>query len=259
MTLLMLSDTPAQVRRRFVNNVADAVGRSNVRAFYLPSDTEGLTAPDQVVASRVWTHGATPTGRLSKLGKGTALAFNGTSDYISTPDAADLSFGNSSVDSPFSVFAAVKVTDTANYRILISKDDAAGSAREWAFYIDNADLLTLALFDQSVPASPSRASNAAITQGSWTSVGASYDATGGATAANGMALYQNGAVLASTATNAGTYVAMENLGQACLIGASQATPSSFFQGLLGMVLLANFSAAQHAQLTQLSRSYGLVA
>lgn len=256
MTSLLLFDTPTQLRRRYVNNVADAVGRSNVRAFYLPSPTEGLTAVDQMVASRVWTHGATPTGRLSKLGNGTALSFNGTSDYITAPDAADLSFGNGSVDTPWSVFAMCNVTDSAAARMILSKYNTANF--EYNFQITAADLPQALV--QNGAAFAFRPADAAPAQGVWQSYGSSYNQSpGGATAANGITLYVNGAVIASTANNtaAGAYVAMSDLGAALEVGSSTAHTANFFLGSMAMVLLvgALLTTAQYAQLTQLSRSF----
>ncbi len=246
-------------RRRFISDLKSVAGAGTARVLYMPSYGEGTTTVDGAVATRVWTHANTPVGRLSALGKGVALSFNGTSDMMSTPDANDVSFGTGAADTPpFSFFAVVKVTDTAAARVIIAKDDNAGAAREWSIFVGATDLDTFQIFDQSAAVSAARNSDAAVAQGSWATLSGSYSvATGGATAANDITLYQNGAVVASTATNNAAYVAMENLGMTCTIGSSQATPSAWFAGSIALVLLvgANLSAGQHFQLNQLSRRF----
>lgn len=253
-----LPEHVAGSRRRFISDLKNVAGGANVKVLYMPSYGEGTTTVDGAVATRVWTHVNTPVGRLSALGKGVALSFNGTSDSMSTPDANDVSFGNSAVDTPLSFFFVVKVTDTAAGRIILSKDDAAGSAREWSLYVSATDFGTINIMDQSAGVIPSRITDATVIQGSWASLSGSYSAaTGGATAANDMTIYQNGAVVASTAANQAAYVAMENLGQVCMIGASQAIPSAWFAGSIALVLLvgANLTASQHFQLNQLSKRF----
>ena len=253
MTSLLLMDTDLQARRRFINNALDAAGRSNVRALWTPGPTEGLTVADGAVASRVWTHATTPTGRLSRLGRGYALAFNGTTDFLTCPDATDLSFGDGATDTPFSVFALANVTDTAAARAFLAKNG------EWAFSINAADKLQLQLVDLSVPAVPSRLQDTATTrQGTWATYSGTYSkATGGATAGNDCTLYENGVLVPSTATNDPAYVAMENGTAVGTLGALNAGASAWVVGSLALILLvaANAPAAVHAQLTQAVRSY----
>ena len=111
----------------------------------------------------------------------------------------------------------------------------------------------------SAAAVPSRAADVATTrQGTWAVYGGTYSkATGGATAANDITLYENGAVVASTATNAGAYVAMEDGASVPTLGALNGGASAWMPGRLAFVLVAqkNMSAADHAAITQLLRSY----
>lgn len=257
MTSQVLLDAPAAARRRFVNNVADVVGRSNVRGFYLPNVAEGLVVPDEIVAGRNWTHGTTPSGRISRLGKGWQTSFNGTTDYMTTPDAADLSFGNGAADSAFSIVALCNVTDTANTRTLLSKFDSGTSQQEYILRISTTDTLVLLTSDQSAAATPTRTSDAVITQGTWALFGATYSGVGGGTNMNGATLYQNGVAIASTAGNNGAYVAMEDLTAPAEIGSVNGHTLSFYQGGLGLVLAyqKNSPVADHVALTQLMRSY----
>ena len=57
---------------------------------------------------------------------------------------------------------------------------------------------------------------------------------------NGITIYVDGVAVASTATNAGAYVAMENLATAPLVGArigTAGTLANFFAGDMGQVFI----------------------
>ncbi len=252
-----LPEHTAGARRRFISDLKNVVGGANAKVLYMPSGGEGTTPVDGAVSTRVWTHATALGSRITKLGNGFALSFNGTSDYLSTPDANDLSFGNGAADSVMSIFSVVNVTDTAAARVVIAKETTAPDT-EWVFRVGATDLEVLLISDPSAAVSAFRASDAAITQGSWTTLATSYDATGGATAANGMTHYLAGALVASTATNNASYVAMENGAGGTLIGAEvSATPANFFSGSIALVMVvaANLSASQHFQLNRLARKF----
>ncbi len=105
MTSLVLMDTALQQRRRFLGNLNDIVGRSaagvsNVRACWAATPTEGAVARDAIYPVGNWVYNSTPTGRLSGLGRGAAVSFNGSTEFVSTADRADLSFV-SGTDQPF--------------------------------------------------------------------------------------------------------------------------------------------------------------
>ncbi len=112
--------------------------------------------------------------------------------------------------------------------------------------------------DESATVGAFRASNANPTTTAWSLLSGTYSAaTGGATAANDMTLYQNGAVLASTATNNAGYVAMENLAAVVEISAQSAHTAGFVFGSLALVVItqANLAIGGHKDLTQLCRNY----
>ncbi len=247
----------AGARRRFISDLKGVAG-AGVQALYMPAAGEGTTVVDGAVPSRVWTHGNTPVGRLSALGKGTALSFNGTSDYISTPDTTSLSF----LTGGMSLFAVVKVTDTAAARTLFGKFNAAGLTEEYTWLVNASDFLVLTFSDQSAgPVRPNRTSDAAITQGSWVSLAtACTNVAGGATVAAGITMYQNGALFASTGTENASFVAMEDLGDEADIGAQTAHTVQFAPMSLALLMVAAtaFSASQIFQMNQLSkRFYGI--
>lgn len=244
----------SQARSRFVASVLAITG--DTRLFWLPDAADTTTATDQSLNAKTITWDATVSGRLTRLGLGYAQSFSGTGQFGTAPDAADLSFGNGSADSAFTMIVLANVTDTAAARMLLSK--VATNNNEYQWFINTDDTLQLRLTDQSATATVAfRASDAAITQGAWRLLAATYSAaTGGATAANDMTLYENGLVKASTASNSGTYVAMENLTGSLGIGGT-AAGGSLFQGSIALVAICqkNLSASEQWAIYKLCKGY----
>lgn len=205
---------------------------------WMPQRVDTTTALTFDATVATVTHSADTTARMTPRGSygGMGVSFASASAQTgSMPDANDLSFGNGAADSPFSLLVVANITDTAAARALVTKFNGGTGNREWIFTVTAADLLALQLGDNSVPVIPDRTSNAAITMGAWCVFGATYDGTGGATAMNGAALYQNGAVFASTATNQATYVAMEPLAAPVEIGSSTGGAVGLLDGSLALV------------------------
>jgi hypothetical protein len=253
---LGLLESRDQLRERFLGNVMALVG--DTRVLWTPKPTDTTTALEESLNGRTITWDATVAARLSALGNGYAQSFvSGSTQYGTAPDAANLSFGTGAVDSSFSIVVLANVSDTAAIRAIVSKFDV--TAREWRLAVDASDKLALALEDESVPAQPNRTSDAAITQGSWHLFGATYDVTAGsgATAANGITLYQDGAVIASTATNVGTYVAMENGTGLLEISGHTAHTANLYDGSLALVIVCAgaLSASQFWALKRLVNAF----
>ena len=158
------------------------------------------------------------------------VTFNGTDEDSETPDANYWSRGNGSSDNAFGMGLWINVTDTAADRVLLSK--WGQTTREWYLHVDTADTLRLAIADESTNATAFRETDSPISQGAWTFVAASYDGMGGATAADGITLYVDGASVASSATNSRTYAAMENRSARPRLGSriNLGSADSFFNG-----------------------------
>lgn len=147
------------------------------------------------------------------------VALNGTDEEADTPDAAIWSPGDGANDSPMSIGAWVKVTGGVASVILARFDNtSAAEVREWRFMVDSNNKVEFQVFDESGNAGATRISDAAITASVWEFVVATYDGTGGADAmgtsgavVDNATIYVNGAVVASTASDNGSYVAMEDL------------------------------------------------
>ncbi len=245
---------------QLINELARIVGPQNIRALFVPDPSDGPISQDRAVPSRAWTHSVLPAyARYARLGKGWMLSFDGSTQFLTTPDLDDLSFGNSLVDTPFSVFTVLNTpSSAANRNVLAKWRDVATISREWIFWVDGANKLNLWLADESTATSPLAVSNAAVNLGVPVSLCATYSGVGGAVAANGMSFFQNGVAFALTPTNAGAYVAMENGASFGSIGAT-ATGNNPYLGLLGVTLLAAvaLTSAQAADLSNLvQRFYG---
>lgn len=243
----------SQARNEFVGNLLTILG--DTRLLWLPDGTETTTSTDQSLNGRTITYDASIASRLSRQGKGYRVSFNGTSQYGQTPDAANLSFGNGTNDSAMSIVALANVTNTAASRVMVCK--YAGSAREWLFQINSSDALLFGVFDESGDWQSTRTSDSAITQGSMRLFGVSYDGTGGSTAMNGATLYQDGLVIASSASNNASYVAMEDTAAVGAIGALSTLVASFFSGDMALVAVCqkNLSASDHWNIRKLCEGY----
>jgi hypothetical protein len=184
-------------------------------------------------------HDGTYTGTWSdaqkaKMGRCFSIDFNGTDNYINFGDSDDFSFGDGSNDEAFTLFGVFEILDVATYRTLFAKYDISGAQlREYVIYMTSAKKLEFLIGDESAGVTPKIVSDSVIAAGTH-SIVATYDGGGGATAANGLEIYIDGALEATTPTNSGTYVAMENLATHLFIGALKSTnPASFMNGKVG--------------------------
>ncbi len=139
--------------------------------------------------------------------------FDGTDDHIVISDTDDLSFGDSSSDSPFSVTAWINADDITSLPILAK---GTTSVREYLFGFSSLDKLAFGCYDNSdASISIVRAGATTLTsfEGSWIHVAGTYDGSG---SENGIKLYINGASESTTSGSNGSYTAMHNLGDAVI-------------------------------------------
>ena len=241
-------------RREFTGQLLTLLG--DTRFLWLPVSSETTTSTDRSLNARTLTYNATFASQYSALGSGVAASFDGTTDYGSTPDAANLSFGDGTVDSAFTLLMLANITDSAAERALLAKYTTTGAQTEWLWALTSGDKMAVYLNDTSASAQPSRLSDAVVTQGAWKLYGATYSAaTGGATAANDITLYEDGRVIASTAANDALYVAMEDTTSVVEVGAR--TAASFLPGSAGFaaIVAGNLSASNHWAIKELINGY----
>ena len=242
MSLLMLGAGTAGVVATpldtFVNGVLAITGASETNFFWLAQTGDTTTSTTKDAGARTLTWDADVSARLSAQGDAYIQSFNGTSEYGTAPDTADLSIGNGSVDEPLSVVCLVSTTDTAVNRRIINKEDNTSAGIEWQVYVTSADVLRFGLRDTVALVTVFRASDSAITQGSLRLLAAVYTAaTGGATAMNDVTLYQDASAVASTATNNASFDATSDTNRVLQIGATgSGTKSQFFSGSMGFIV-----------------------
>lgn len=155
-------------------------------------------------------NGAMTTSDRVKAGMGWLINFDNSNDYIAIADNDDLSFGDGSNDEAVTFFGVLQVAASAGLEPVISKWHSGATLREYRIDIDADEKLIISFFDESVDKLITRITDAALSDG-WHTYVITYDGAGGATAANTIKIYVDGALVASTASNDASYVAMENL------------------------------------------------
>ena len=144
-----------------------------------------------------------------------SLNFDGTNDFVDCGDADNLSFGDGSNDSPFSISAWVKMEGGSAVRHrFVSK---MGTNDEYHFGTTGGGGVYLALYDASTSGRIMRfgpSLNAYLN--SWIHLTVTYD---GSSSSNGIKGYLNGSLITTWfAANTGTYTAMENTSTPLLLG-----------------------------------------
>ena len=174
-----------------------------------------------------WKFGHAPQ-YLSGFSSNKSISFNGTDDQsqLTVPDAANLSFGDGSDDSAFSISAWVKVRSFDEEFAIVNKwGEGTGSQDEYRFYITTSGQLIIALYDDHSGArviSLQRNSlGTAYWLNNWRHVVMTYDAT---EAATGLEVYIDGDLQTSNLTRPtlGSYTAMNNLSKDFVIGRKSA-------------------------------------
>jgi hypothetical protein len=179
--------------------------------------------------------------------------FHPTGDHhFAGIDHADYSFGDGTVDSPFSV-GCWMCPNAIVTNVMLGKYNSAGGVEEWRFFIDSAGKLSLELHDASASATEIGVSTSTMVVGKWVFVVASYD---GNEAAPVVTLYVNGVQDGDgTTVESGSYVAMENTAAPLTVGCSgvTATPVAEFHGRLALPFICGkaLTAAEVLQLHEL--------
>jgi len=150
----------------------------------------------------------TGTGGTPSFENTKSILLGGIDDYVDCGDNDNLSFGNGSTDSPFSISAWIKMTDTSGFRIL---NKYAGTINEYQFGTGGAEKLQFILFDNtSTFLNRGRLYDTVLSTGQWYNVVATYNGVGGTNAQNGIKLYIDGVRVDDTTISGGSYNAMGN-------------------------------------------------
>lgn len=154
---------------------------------------------------------------ISVVGKiGRAIDF-ANQYYITITDHADFEFP----DTAFSIAAWVYVASSAENQEIITKADTAGND-EWFFQINSEEKPSLSLYDDANNKWSLRPADTALTVNNWYYIVVTYDGREGADAADGITIYVDGSVVASTANNDAAYVKMVASTADIVIGSTEA-------------------------------------
>lgn len=163
------------------------------------------------------TEDVTATGKVSKC-----IDIDFTSYIRITNDHDELSFGNGTNDSAFSISAWIYVYDGHSEKAIINKYDATAGAekREWRFFYTSAEKIAFRIYDESAEGNVNiwKLASNAMSLG-WRHVVMTYDGTGGENAADGITLYVDNVVVATTNNTDASYISMDNTTSIVRIGA----------------------------------------
>lgn len=163
---------------------------------------------------------------LSYQGIAPFITFNGTNEEADSPDASHWDMGNGATDEAFSVVFWAKL-GANNAEEIIGKKTGANSAG-WS--VGTRRMTVTDLVATARVCRRDRDISPAL--GTWLHLAMTYDGSGGGTAANGMLMYENGTVQASTATNSASYVALDPNGAKVDLAYSKGT-AAYLNGSLG--------------------------
>lgn len=180
--------------------------------------------------------------------------FHPTGDHhLAGIDSNNFSFGDGSVDGPFSIGAWI-LPNAINNNTVMAKYDSAGNKEEWRFFIDSSGKLSLELQDASASATETATATAALSVDRSHFVVATYD--GGETDPV-VNLYVDGTLANNgTTVESGSYVAMENTNAPLTIGCAgvTATPTTEFHGRIALPFITGKALTQ-AEVNELHGYY----
>jgi hypothetical protein len=139
------------------------------------------------------------------------LTVNGSDEEALGSDGAYFTHGDASNDEAFSIIAWIKMdASPAGNGTLLAKHGNGGDNREWAARINADGDATFSFCDDSTDTFPNVITDAGMSLNLWHQVVFTYDGTGGSSAMGGAEIYVDGALVATTETNDGSYTAMED-------------------------------------------------
>lgn len=146
------------------------------------------------------------------------VALDGTDEAFRSPNLAYFNRDDSGA-TPVTYVFWINVDASAAVKTLMAKYDENEAIQQWSVDIDADEKVQYLTRDDNIPLETTRISDAAISTGQWHQIVVTYDGSGGDNNQNGTLIYVDGVVVASTADNSGTYVAMEDGTSVVSVGA----------------------------------------
>lgn len=226
------SNVGDQLRNEFLHDFFTVC--PDTRLLWLPSSGDTTATTDASRNARTFTYDTSIEGRVSALGSGVSVDFDGTDDEADVPDptsGAELSFGDSTVDQPFSLLWLGNRDADTSAQTLMSKQNSA-TVDEWELHLTATNgYATFNIIDASASAFISRSHDTDIGT-SDVFIAATYDGSGAAT---GMRIYKDAArVDDGTGDATGAYIAMENTASLVQLGTRFTTPERFYNGQMAL-------------------------
>jgi hypothetical protein len=173
-----------------------------------------------------------------------SIELDGVDDYVNVADADNLSFGNASTDSAFSISAWINMNDATRFRVLSKM--LTNATAEYALFTSASDQLYFVLYDNNTSNRISRYTSSTLTsyEGQWIHLVATYNGNGTST---GLKIYLNSTRIDNTTSDVGSYTAMHNTTAPFTIGRAFQSDAN---GLIDEVAMFNSELSQ-AQINQL--------
>jgi len=162
---------------------------------------------------------ATPSFENTK-----SILLDGIDDgmFVNVADNSNLSFGNATTDSPFSISCWFKLESVGATKWLITKRLIANSSSnkyEYLLYVGSSGMVGFNLYDGAFMIRRGRKSSSSIISAdTWYNLVGTYSGVGGTNASDGIKIYLNGVQVDNANNNNNTYVAMHNSSEPFKIG-----------------------------------------
>ena len=176
---------------------------------------------------QIATHGilaASASAAAPSFSNTKSIDLDGVDDFVNIADNANLSFGDGSNDSPFSISCWFKVSAVGSTQYIVNKRLIASSSSnryEYALYIGTSGNVNFAVYDAaSVVRRGRKSSSSIVSIDTWYNLIGTYNGVGGTNAQAGLKVYLNGVQVDNADNNNNTYVAMHNTSEAFKIGSN---------------------------------------
>lgn len=202
-------DTYKYIKTYMYKSFSDIVGSGNIiRAVFFDSIGTDTTLTDLSSNKKNITLSLQSNLLDNTINKNCrVLNFNGSGDYFYFDDSDDLSFGNGTTDSAFSVITCYKYNATGLQRLLAKWRQSSNNC-EWFFY-SYENKMRFELYDDNASTYIGRIDNAAndSTSGTFRTRIATYD---GSSNSSGVKVYLDATQIDNGNDAGGSYTAMAN-------------------------------------------------
>ncbi len=162
--------------------------------------------------------------KISSFTNTKSIELDGISDFVDCGDPSNLSFGNGTTDSPFSISCWFKLQSVGATKWLVTKRLIAASPSnkyEYVLFVGSTGIVGFNLYDGASVIRRGRKSSAGIiSDNTWYHLVGTYNGVGGTNADLGIKIYLNGVQVDNASSNNNAYVAMINSTEPFKIGQS---------------------------------------